>query len=115
MFMLISNEPFKVAQLQKLSNQSIVNDALLIEMGTILSVKARKTFVVWWSEECSNRKKSNKGMGSEKLISTRFLYISMLFRGAKEQESWWCLDQISASTKLVLNLLQKLCMGTSFW
>ena len=46
MFMLISNEPIKVAQLQKLSNQSIVNEALVIEMITILSVKARKTFVV---------------------------------------------------------------------
>ena len=32
MFMLYSNEPIKVAQLQKLANQLILNSALLIEM-----------------------------------------------------------------------------------
>ena len=31
MFMAISNEPIKVAHLQKLTNQSIVNGALVIE------------------------------------------------------------------------------------
>ena len=46
MFMLISNKPVKVAHLQKLANQSLVNGALVIEMVTILSVKARKTSVV---------------------------------------------------------------------
>ena len=46
MFMLISNKPVKVAHLQKLANQSMVNGALVIEMVTILSVKARKTSVV---------------------------------------------------------------------
>ena len=56
MFMLISNKPVKVAHLQKLANQSMVNGALVIEMVTILSVKARKTSVVWWSEERSNQK-----------------------------------------------------------
>ena len=57
MFLLISNEPIKIAQLQKLSNQSVVNDALVIEMVTILLVKARKILIVWWSKERSNRKK----------------------------------------------------------
>ena len=57
MFMLISNEPMKVAQLQKLANQLMVNGALVVEIETILLVKARKTLVVWWSEERSNRKK----------------------------------------------------------
>ena len=66
----------------------MVNGALAIEMVTILLVKAIKTLVVWWSEERSNEKKWNKDMGSENFISTRFRYISKLFRGAKEQESW---------------------------
>ena len=60
MFLLISNEPIKIAQLQKLSNQSVVNDALVIEMVTILLVKARKILIVWWSKERSNRKKKNE-------------------------------------------------------
>ena len=42
MFMLNSNEPIKVAHLQKLANQSMVNGALV----NISSVKARKTLVV---------------------------------------------------------------------
>ena len=46
MFLLIANEPIKIAQLQKLSNQSAVNGALVIEMVTILLVKARKTLIV---------------------------------------------------------------------
>ena len=91
MFMLISREPIKVTHLQKLANQSMVNSALVIEMVTILLVKARKTLIIWWSEERSNRtkkKKRKKDMGSENFISTRFSYISKLSRGAKEQESW---------------------------
>ena len=32
MFMLNSNEPIKVAHLQKLANQSLLNGALVIEM-----------------------------------------------------------------------------------
>ena len=32
MFMLNSNEPIKVARLQKLTNQSMLNGALVIEM-----------------------------------------------------------------------------------
>ena len=42
MFMLISNEPIKVADLQKLANQLMLNGTL----GIDLSVKARKTLVV---------------------------------------------------------------------
>ena len=45
MFMLNSNEPIKVAHLQKLASQSMLNDALVIEI-VILLVKARKTLVV---------------------------------------------------------------------
>ena len=47
MFMLISNKPIKVAHIQKLANQSIMNGALVIEMVTILLVKAKKTLVVF--------------------------------------------------------------------
>ena len=89
MFLLISNQPIKISHLQKLSNQSMVNGALVIEMVTILLVKARKTLVIWWSKERSNRKKKwNKYMGSENFISTIFRYISKLSRRAKEQECW---------------------------
>ena len=42
MFLLISNEPIKVADLQKLANQLMLNGALVID----LSVKPRKILVV---------------------------------------------------------------------
>ena len=42
-----SNEAIKMAHLQRLSNQSMVNGTLVIEMVTILLVKARETLVVW--------------------------------------------------------------------
>ena len=80
MFLLISNEPIKIAQLQKLSNQSVVNGALVIEMVTILLVKARKILIVWWSKERSNRKKKKM----KQIYEHRIRYISKLFRGAKE-------------------------------
>ena len=41
--MLISNEPMKVADPQKLANQLMLNGAILID----LLVKARKTMAVW--------------------------------------------------------------------
>ena len=46
MFIFNSNEPIKVAQFQKLANQSMLNDALVVEMVNNLSVKARKMLVV---------------------------------------------------------------------
>ena len=45
LFMLISNEPMKPAQIQKLASQSMVNHALVIEMVTILSVEAKKLWL----------------------------------------------------------------------
>ena len=45
--MLNSNEPIKVAQLQKLANQSVLNGTLVTEMVKTLLLKVRKTFVVW--------------------------------------------------------------------
>ena len=44
--MLNSNKPIKVALLQKLSNQSVLNDALVIEMVNIFLLKTRNTFVI---------------------------------------------------------------------
>ena len=44
--MLISNEPIRVAHLQKLANQSMVDGALVMEMVTILLVKAKNILVV---------------------------------------------------------------------
>ena len=47
MFMLNSNEPIKVAHLQKLANQSMLNSALVKDNSFSESiVKARKTLVV---------------------------------------------------------------------
>ena len=46
MFTLISNEPIKIADLQKLTNQSMVNGALVTKMATGLLVKRRKTLLV---------------------------------------------------------------------
>ena len=42
MFIFISNESIKVADLQKLANQLMLNDTLVID----LPVKAKKTLVV---------------------------------------------------------------------
>ena len=46
MFMINSNEENKVAHLQKLANQSMLNGALAKDNKSIVSVKARKTLVV---------------------------------------------------------------------
>ena len=45
MLILTSNESIKVAHPQQLANQSMVNGALVMEIVTILLVKARKTLV----------------------------------------------------------------------
>ena len=68
MFLLISNEPIKIAHFQILSNQSMVNGALVIEMVTILLVKAKKTLVLWWSKERSNRKKNETNIWAVKIL-----------------------------------------------
>ena len=80
-----SSSPTKISQSINGEWRTCDRNGLVI---TILLVKARK--VVWWSEERSNwkKRKRNKVMGCEKRISTRFRYISKLFKGAKDQESW---------------------------
>ena len=45
MFIFNSNEPIKVAHLQELTNQSLLNGALVMEIVIIILVKARKTLV----------------------------------------------------------------------
>ena len=62
MFMVISNESIKVAHLQKLANQAMMNGALVIEMTKWLFNEARNVLI-------------------EK--NTRFRYISKLFRVCK--------------------------------
>ena len=44
MFMVISNEPIKIAHLQKLANQSMVNGALVIEMINNSFSESKKNF-----------------------------------------------------------------------
>ena len=45
--MLNSNKLFKIAQLHKLANQSVLNGAFAIEMiNNFLSIKVRKTLAV---------------------------------------------------------------------
>ena len=44
MFILISNEPIKVADLQKLANQLMLNGALVIEMVNNCFSESKKNF-----------------------------------------------------------------------
>ena len=44
MFMFNSNEPIKVAHLQKLANQSMLNGALVVEMVNNSLSESRKNF-----------------------------------------------------------------------
>ena len=44
MFMFNSNEPIKVAHLQKLANQSILNGALVIEIANNSFGESKKNF-----------------------------------------------------------------------
>ena len=44
MFMLLSIEPFKVADLQKLANQLMLNGALVIEMVNKSFSESKKNF-----------------------------------------------------------------------
>ena len=44
MFMLISNEPIKVADLQKLANQLMLNGTLVIEMVNNFFSEIKKIF-----------------------------------------------------------------------
>ena len=69
MLMLNSNEPIKVAHLQKLANQSILNGALEIEIVNNSFSESKKSL-----DKVRDVliKKANRDMGSEKYISTRF-------------------------------------------
>ena len=46
MFMVISNDPIKIAHLKKLANQSMVNGALVIEMINNSFSESKKTLAV---------------------------------------------------------------------
>ena len=86
MFMLNSNQPIKVADHQKLINQSILNGAFKIEIVNNSFNESKKSF-----DKARNVliEKKKRDMGDEKYISTRFRYIlHFLFRSAKEQQSF---------------------------
>ena len=63
MFMLNSNEPIKVAHLQKLANQSMLTGALVIEMVNNSFTEAKK---LWSFDKATNVliKKKNRDMGN---------------------------------------------------
>ena len=77
--MLNSIEPIKVAHLQKLANQSVLNGVLVIGK--------------WINNFFSETKKNVCRLikwGTRKIyISTAFCQISQLFRSAKEKQSWY--------------------------
>ena len=64
-----SNEPIKVSHLQKLANQSILNGALEIETVNNSFSESKKSLD---NARDVLVKKTNRDMGSEKYISTRF-------------------------------------------
>ena len=47
MLMFNSNEPIKVAHLQKLANQSLLNGALVMEIVNNSFSESKKNFIVW--------------------------------------------------------------------
>ena len=61
MFMLNSNKPIKIAHLQKLANQSMLNGALVIEMVNYSFSESKKNFGPLLCKERSNRKKLRYG------------------------------------------------------
>ena len=57
MFMFNLNEPIKVAHLQKLANQSLLNDALVMEIVNNSFSESKKNFSRLIKRKSSNRKK----------------------------------------------------------
>ena len=53
--MLNSNDPIKVVHLQKLANQSILHDALVIEMVNISFNESKNNFVRLINQESSRQ------------------------------------------------------------
>ena len=89
MFMFNLNESMKVAHLQKLSNQSMLNGALVLGMINNFFSESKKIFVIEKRETFQKKKKrttkeekrknarnvligKNKDTGSKKFISPRF-------------------------------------------
>ena len=85
MFMLNPNEPIKVAHLQKLSNKSILNGALVIEMvynyRNGIQFFLQKQEKLWSFDKARNVLiKKNRDTGSEKSI---FRLLSKLLRSGR--------------------------------
>ena len=68
MFIFISNEPIKVAQVQKLSNQSMLNGALMKEMVNNSFSESKKNFSRLKNQKRSNEKK-------QQIYGQRKLYL----------------------------------------
>ena len=94
MFMLNSNKPIKVAHLQKLANQSMLNGTLMIEMVNNSFSESKKKLVIFDKARNALIKKIEI-WAVKKYISTRFRLISILFRRAKEQQNCQYIDQTS--------------------
>ena len=60
MFMFNSNESIKVAQFQKLTNQSMLNGALVLEMINKFFSESKKNFLVEKRETFQKKKKKRK-------------------------------------------------------
>ena len=82
--MLNSNQPIKVADHQKLTNQSILNGALKIEIVSNSFNESKKSF-----DKARNVLiEKGRDMSDERYISTRFgCILHFLFRSAKEHQS----------------------------
>ena len=76
---LNSDKPIKVAHLEKLANQIILNGALVIE----------KCLNNSFSESKKNVCRLIKLWTPKIFIPARYRYISQLLRSAKEQQSWY--------------------------
>ena len=60
MFMFNSNESIKVAQFQKLTNQSMLNGALVLEMINKFFIESNKKFIIEKRETFKKKKKKKK-------------------------------------------------------
>ena len=60
MFMFNSNESIKVAQFQKLTNQSMLNGALVLEMINKFFSESKKNFLIEKREKFQKKKKKKK-------------------------------------------------------
>ena len=103
MFMFKSNEPIKVAHLQKLANQSLLNGTLVIEMINNSFSERKKNFGRLIKRKSSNRKKIKIWKNN----STRFC--------SKQNLGKWMHFQISLSLWELQVIKDLLCVRDIAW